>query len=155
MSEASENEEPKKANYLPYAVSTLSPQIVPNDLTTFKSRGSSQVEKEFRQRMLELKEQYERAVDDFHWSKLVYEADFGFEPVMGQVYHLYAKAGERFALSMVPPGEWRSKDKKWVGSFRLDLDRRWQPMDVSGEFDLRAFVDETAAQGPETDDVEV
>ena len=136
-------EEVNPSAYLPYPVSTLSPRIVPNDLTNFRSRGASQVEKELRQQLQELKERYERVLDDFNWNKLIYEAEFGFEPVMGETYHLY-RAGDdcqaKAKLSLIPPANWMSQN--WIGSFRLNVDRRWEPMQVSTDFDLRTLAGE-------------
>ena len=43
---------PQSGAFMPYPVSTLSPRIVPNDLTNFKSRGISKVERELEQKLL-------------------------------------------------------------------------------------------------------
>ena len=139
MAEKEIPEEQKSASFLPYPVSTLSPVIVPNDLTTFKSRGVSQVEKTLQTKLNELRREYEAALDDFHWNKLVYEAEFGFEPIVGETYHLYEMASG-FRHSMIPPEQWRSK--KWVGTFRLNLDRKWEPQELSESFDLRGLAGE-------------
>ena len=80
---------PPSRAFLPYPASTLSPRIVPADLSSFKSRGISEVERDFQQKLAELREQYLKAIDHFNWNKLVYEADIRFEPVVGGVYHLY------------------------------------------------------------------
>lgn len=127
------------SSYLPYPTSTLSPKIVPNDLTSFRSRGVTKVEKELKQQLQELKERYEQVLDDFNWNKLIYEAEFGFEPVMGDTYHLYdgrTPSAPR-KLSLIPPDDWLGKD--WIGSFRLNVDRRWEPIDVSPDFSLRSL----------------
>lgn len=131
-----------RSSYLPYPSSTLGPKIVPNDLTNFRSRGVSQVEKELKQQLRELKERYEQVIDDFNWNKLVYEAEFAFEPVMGDTYHLYEgrKPNASSRLSLVPPEEWPGRG--WIGSFRLNVDRRWEPTEVSQDFDLRNLAGE-------------
>ena len=108
-------------SFLPYPVSTLSPPIVPNDLTSFKSRGLSMVEKELRQKLTELREAYIEAVDQFNWNKLVYEAEIRFEPMIGEVYHLYEMRGRRM-LSMISPRQW---SQPHLGSFRLNVGRQW------------------------------
>lgn len=127
---------PHSAAFLPYAVSTLSPRIVPNDLTHFKSRGVSKVQKDTAQRLAELKAQYETILDEFHWNKLVYESDFGFEPVIGETYHLYWKDRTRasMTLSMVEPGQWA---KEHVATLQLGFDGRWLVQAVAEDFDLR------------------
>lgn len=134
--EAGGEDKPQSAAFLPYAVSTLSPRIVPNDLTSFKSRGVSKVQKDTAQRLAELKEQYDSIVNEFNWNKLVYESDFRFEPVIGEVYHLYwADATHSgVALSMVSPGEWA---KEHIASLQLGFDGRWIPQEVAEGFDLQ------------------
>ena len=49
----SDSETKPSRAFLPYPVSTLSPPIIPNDLTSFKSRGISQVERELQQKLKE------------------------------------------------------------------------------------------------------
>lgn len=126
-----------RRNLLPYPASTLSPVIIPNDLTSFKSRGSAMVEKELKQRLLELKEQYASVVDSFNWNKLIYESQFSFEPVMGQSYHLYDVGPGLHRLTMIPPSDW--PQYQWLGEFRLNVDRRWEAVETSDDFDLRGM----------------
>lgn len=111
-----------RANFLPYPVSTLGPAIVPNDLSTFRQRGRSEVEKRLRQQLVELHDAYTRAVDQFNWNSLVYASEFRFDPVVGETYHLYQEGG-RHMLSMIGPGDWGYEH---VGSFRLNVDRCWE-----------------------------
>ncbi len=128
-----------RTNYLPYPASTLSPAIVPNDLTSFKSRGASQVQKALRQQLTELQEQYEQVIDAFNWNKLIYESDFRFEPIMGETYHLY-RTDESFRLSLIGPNEWH---QPYVGSFRLQADGQWHPIEIAEGFDLQTHLTES------------
>ena len=106
---------------MPYPVSTLSPPIVPTDLTSFKTRGISEVERDLRQKLTEIREDYLRAIDHFNWNKLVYEAEIRFEPVVGEIYHLYDMRGRR-ALSMICPDQWPHRH---LATVRLNYDRQW------------------------------
>ncbi len=108
--------------FMPYPVSTLSPPIIPNDLTSFKTRGISQVERDLQQKLTEIREDYLRAIDHFNWNKLVYEAEIRFEPVVGEIYHLYDMGGRR-ALSMIGPDQWAHRH---LATMRLNYDRQWQ-----------------------------
>tara|TARA_R110002096_G_scaffold26518_23_gene81846 strand:+ start:6137 stop:6562 length:426 start_codon:yes stop_codon:yes gene_type:complete len=126
------------ASFLPYPTSTLSPRILPNDLTTFKSRGISRVQKEFQQQLKELHEQYRELVDQFNWNKLIYEAKFGFEPLVGESYHLYEIRGQR-VLSMIAPEQW--KGKKWIASFRLNSDGQWKMENCVDDFSLQDLIE--------------
>ncbi len=124
--------------FLPYPTSTLSPKIQPNDLTTFKSRGVSRVQRLFQQEIRELQEKYVSLVDQFNWNKLIYEAKFGFEPIVGETYHLYELNGKR-TLSIIAPQEWPGK--KWIGSFRLESDGKWLMEACHDDFDLKELVE--------------
>ena len=131
------SDDDKRANYLPYPKSTLSPQIIPNDLTSFKSRGVTKVQKALKQQLKELHEQYTRIVDEFNWNKLVYEAQFNFEPVLGETYHVY-QIGDEFRLTLIGPSEW---SHKFIGSFRLDSDGRWNVVEIAEGFDLENYLE--------------
>lgn len=130
----------KRSNYLPYPVSRLAPKIVPQDLTSFKTRGVGRVERELQQELVELRERYLGVIDAFNWNKLIYESHFGFEPVIGEIYHLYEFNG-RHNLSMIAPEEWH---QRWLGSFRLNADGRWQAEKVAEDFNLRDWVESSA-----------
>jgi hypothetical protein len=119
--------------FMPYPVSTLSPKIIPNDLTSFKSRGISEVERELQQKLTEIREEYLAAIDHFNWNKLIYEADIQFEPIVGQVYHLYEVRGRKL-LSMIGPKEWNHKH---LATVRLNVDRQWKMEETSSDIDPR------------------
>jgi hypothetical protein len=121
------------AAFMPYPVSTLSPPIVPNDLSSFKSRGISEVQRDLQQKLRELREEYLRAIDHFNWNKLVYEASIQFEPVVGQTYHLYAMR-QGHVLSMIAPHEWPMKH---LATVRLNVDRQWQVEALGADVDPR------------------
>lgn len=132
----------KKNAFLPYPVSTLSPTIVPNDLTNFKSRGISGIQKETAQKMNELRDEYLKVIDTFNWNKLIYESRFGFEPVIGQTYHLYKDTNDTekgdFCLSLIEPEKW---NKPYIGTFHLGSDGRWTVEEVNPEFSLKEYLD--------------
>lgn len=120
---------------MPYPVSTLSPKIIPNDLTSFKSRGVSEVERELQQKLTEIRESYLAAIDHFNWNKLIYEADINFEPIIGQTYHLYEVRGRKL-LSMIGPDQWHHKH---LATVRLNIDRQWKMEDLSDDVDSKAL----------------
>jgi hypothetical protein len=126
--------EPKPSRaFLPYPVSTLSPPIVPNDLTSFKSRGISEVERDLRQKLEEIRETYLQTIDHYNWNKLVYEADIQFEPIVGGTYHLYEMRGRRM-LSLISPHEWPHKH---LATVRLNVDRQWKLVETGSGVDRR------------------
>lgn len=124
-----------RTNFLAYPSSRLGAKIVPQDLTSFKSRGIGKVERELQQELIELRERYLSVIDSFNWNKLVYEAHYRFEPVIGEHYHLYEVDGVH-NLSMIAPEEWH---QRWIGSFRLNSDARWEVVKTAPDFDLRVW----------------
>ncbi|MGB6221078.1 DUF2452 domain-containing protein [Haloferula sp.] len=132
---------PVSRAFLPYPTSTLSPRIVPTDLSTFKSRGISQVERDLQQKLVEIRETYLAAIDHFNWNKLVYEAEINFEPVVGETYHLYESRGRRL-LSMIGPSEWAMRH---LATFRLNVDRQWLIVETSPEIDTQQLFAQAAS----------
>ena len=134
------SDQPVSSAFLPYPVSTLSPRIVPTDLSTFKSRGISQIERDLQQKLIEIRETYLAAIDHFSWNKLVYEAEINFEPVVGETYHLYEMRGRKL-LSMIGPKEWAMRH---LATFRLNVDRQWLLVEASTELDPKEFFAQAA-----------
>ncbi len=128
MTDESTDSSPSTA-FMPYPVSTLSPPIVPNDLTSFKTRGISQVERDLKQKLVEIRESYLSAIDHFNWNKLAYEARIQFEPVVGETYHLYETSGGRL-LSMIGPDQW---PQRHLASLRLNVDRQWEVVETKAD----------------------
>ncbi|MFD2255194.1 DUF2452 domain-containing protein [Luteolibacter algae] len=132
---------PKSSAFMPYPVATLSPRIIPSDLSSFKSRGISQVERELQQKLSEIREQYLAAIDHFNWNKLIYEADINFEPIVGETYHLYEVRG-RNLVSMIDPGQWHHKH---LATIRLNMDRQWKLVELSAAIDSIELFKDTSA----------
>jgi hypothetical protein len=135
-----------RGNFMAYPVSRLASRIVPQDLTNFKSRGISKVERELQQELIEMREHYLAVIDAFNWNKLIYEAQLGFEPVVGETYHLYEMRGQHH-LSMIEPEKWH---QRWIGTFKLNADQRWQPVQTAPDFNLRDFTANAGAAEPFT-----
>jgi len=134
-----EKETPKVSNlaYMPYPTSSLCPNITPLDLSSFKSRNITEVERELSQKLDAIRQEYINVIDAFNWNKMIYESAFGFEPVIGQDYYLYQE-GEKFQLSMIEPQKWLGK--KFVGSFRLTANGQWKPQEVAADFRLEEYI---------------
>ena len=54
---------------------------------------------------------------------MLYNAKFGFEPIIGETYHLYLNKKDELFLSIIEPSEWSIEYK---GSFRLNSDKMWE-----------------------------
>jgi len=110
------------ANVLPYGTSVGAPAIRVDDLVSWKSRGITTVNREFENKFNELKMQYEKLIDEYEWNELVYNAKFSFEPVAGEIYHLYRGDDNTEFLSLIGPNEW---NKDHIGTFKLNSDKKW------------------------------
>ena len=130
-----DHDNPPSRAFLSYPASTLSPPIVPTDLSSFKSRGIAEVERDLQQKLTELREEYLRAIDHFNWNKLVYEAEIRFEPIVGGTYHLYEMRGRR-ALSMISPDQWPHKH---LATVRLNVDRQWRVVETGDGIDSKTL----------------
>ena len=107
---------------LPYATNVGAPLIKIDDLVSWKSRGISNVNKEFENKFNELKMQYQNLIEEFEWNELVYSSRFSFEPVIGEIYHLYRGDDGINFLSLISPNEW---NKEHIGTFKLNSDKKW------------------------------
>ena len=94
---------------------------VPN-IDAFKKRGVDQVSKQFQAELQELQTQIKSFISRAAETQKVYQAAFKFEPLVGEIYHLYEGEKGNF-LSLVSPSEWNAKH---LGSFRLTSDYEWE-----------------------------
>lgn len=115
-------EEGYNASLLSYSTSVGAPVIKMDDVVSWKSRGINNVNKEFESKFNELKIQYEKLMQEFEWNELVYNSKFSFEPVIGEIYHLYANSDGTNSLSLIAPNEW---NKEHIGTFKLNSERKW------------------------------
>jgi hypothetical protein len=89
-----------------------------------KSEGIK-ADKFFNSRLTELKKEYEILVSKYVDTKLVYDSDYNFQPIVGETYHLYEKEDGNNFLSIISPKEW---DKKYVGSYVLLNNGTWEKL---------------------------
>ena len=88
----------------------------------FKKKGVDKVSKQFQAELQDLQDRIKSFVTLASETQKVYQAHFKFEPIVGEVYHLYEGKEQDF-LSLVEPSEW---NKKHLGSFRLNSDYKWE-----------------------------
>ena len=126
MEEETTNKKPDNVadspNILPYGSNVGAPPIVVDNLDTWKETRIQKVNKQFNSRLVELKKEYDKLIEEFKWNELVYKASFSFEPVIGNIYHLYSSKDGKVFLSLVEPHEW---NKEHLGSFRYNHDNKW------------------------------
>ncbi len=106
---------------LPYPHHIGSAPIKPENTSNFVNRGVSKVNHEFKDRFERLRKEYESLLEEYEWNKIIYESDLRFEPVVGEIYHLYNNSGKKF-ISLIGPNEW---DQEYLGTFKLSSDLKW------------------------------
>jgi hypothetical protein len=110
------------ASLLPYATNVGAPAIRPDNIDDWKLRGVNKVNKQIETKFNELKEEYQKLVEEYHWNELVYQAKFAYEPVIGETYHLYVGNDGGPFLSLIAPNEW---NRQHIGSFQLNSEQKW------------------------------
>jgi hypothetical protein len=119
------NTETKKydASLKPYATSVGAPVITTNDTNAWKNRSINKINHKVEAKYLELKAEYEKMVEEFEYNKLIFDAKFTFEPIIGEVYHLYRRENGESFLSIIAPEQCRFDAQ---GSFYLNADHIWE-----------------------------
>jgi len=110
------------ASLLTYSTNVGAPVIKMDDVVSWKSRGISNVNKQFENKFNEIRLQYESLMREYEWNELVYNSKFSFEPVIGEIYHLYRGEDGINFLSLISPLEW---NKEHIGTFQLNSDKKW------------------------------
>lgn len=110
------------AKLLPYASSVSGPLIEVPNVDAFKRKGVEKASKILHAELEELQERIKHFVAEASNTQRVYAANYKFEPIVGETYHLYEGDTGDF-LSIIPPSQWR---KKHVGSYRLTSDFKWE-----------------------------
>jgi len=117
-----EETETYNANILPYGSNVSAPVIVLDDVGSFKKKGVNKVQKTFSAKYQELVDEYNFLVDEVKLNNLIYNSNFSFEPVIGEVYHLYVRQNGEYFLSLISPQEW---NMEFVVSVKLNSEHKW------------------------------
>ena len=113
---------------LPYGTNLSAPAIVLDDISGFKSRGVNKVQKTFNAKYQEIEDDFRKLVDEVRLNELIYSSNFSFEPVIGEIYHLYIRKNGDYFLSLIAPNEWNMEH---ITSVRLNSEHKWVFTDVT------------------------
>lgn len=129
-------EEPGLLAY-PHTVGSV--VIRPEDRGKIKSRALSAMQEQTALQLQQIHGQVEVLLRQAHEirhrvevSEKIYHADMGFEPLIGNVYHLYESAGQ-YKLMLVGPAEWgrpASSTLHYVSSVKLLSDHTWEVLSL-------------------------
>jgi hypothetical protein len=112
------------ASKLSYGSNVGAPAIRPDDVDGWKLTNVKRANDYFKTRFDDLKKEYEKLIDEYRWSELVYTAKYNCEPVIGKSYYLYNDDSGAF-LSLISPDEWNTKSE-FIGTFRMDAQHKWE-----------------------------
>ncbi|GAB0097285.1 uncharacterized protein DMENIID0001_129180 [Sergentomyia squamirostris] len=77
-----------------------------------------------------LQQQAAQIIKETEDSQNLHEAACNFQKVPGKIYHLFRRESGQKYLSMLSPEEWgNSQIHEFLGSFRLEYDQSWTPLD--------------------------
>ena len=111
---------------IPYPTHVGSPKIEPKDLTAFKKHGLNKVDRVVKRRFDELVKEAETLQKSILLQQEVYESNYRFEPIIGEIYHLYEDDDGGKTLSIIAPNQW---SKKHLYSVVLNSDMTWTQKD--------------------------
>ena len=68
-------------------------------------------------------------------SERIYDAEIGFEPIIGHRYHVYQKENGKDVISMIAPSEWGRSYKyaRYLGEVLLLADHTWDVLEYHSE----------------------
>lgn len=115
-----------KPNLMEYPHHVGAPKIVPTDLSAFKKHGTHKANKLFDTRYKELVKQAEDLQNSFIINQEIYESSYRFEPIIGEIYHLYENENGTKFLSLIEPTSWK---QKYCYSAILNSDMTWTKID--------------------------
>jgi len=107
---------------LPYASNVGAPAIVVQDINHWKQPRVANVNNQFLSKFEELKQEYQKLIDQYKWNDLVYKSKFSFEPVINETYHLYSRDNGELFLSLIEPTRWT---QNYIASFKYNHDNKW------------------------------
>lgn len=112
------------AGLLPYGTNIAAPRIVETGVSHWKNASISSFNHTFTSKIEALKNDYQRLIDEYNINEMLYQAKMNFEPIVGQVYHLYLDTNnDQKFLSLIPPTSWK---KEFLGSYKLNHEKVWE-----------------------------
>jgi len=116
------------ANALAYGTNIGAPSIISNNLSNWKSSGIRSYNHVLKSKVERIKEEYNSLVEEYKNNELLYHAKYDFEPIIGEVYHLYEKDNkDECFLSLIHPKTW---SRTHLGSFKLNSEKVWSKIEL-------------------------
>jgi hypothetical protein len=107
-----------------YPTEIGAPKFEPENISLFKIQKTTKIKKYYSSKFEEITKEYEKLMSEIKTNERLYMASHNFEPISGEIYHLYKKkSGEEF-FSLISPEQWKKFD--FIGSYRFLSDGRWE-----------------------------
>lgn len=107
---------------LTYGSNHGAPSIKLEDVRGWKESQIHSVNKQFNSKYEELKNEFQKLIDEVRDNELVYSSKYSFIPVIGESYHLYDKQDGTTFMSLIGPNQW---NQKYIGTYKLDSSYKW------------------------------
>lgn len=129
----SEDKVTDKPSLLPYAHHVGSAIIRPIDKGRTKGNSMKAMYQQTGNQLTQIKEQVETLIkqaqaihERIGISEMIYKADVGVKPVIGEIYYLYERKDNTYVLSLVSPEEWGDKIPfHFIAETHLLADHTW------------------------------
>jgi hypothetical protein len=96
----------------------------PDEIELFKIDKSNKLKHHYVSKFEELKNEYQKLMEDISMNERIYQSSYNFQPIVGQIYYLYKKENDDEFLSIISPIEWNNR-YLLIGSYQLQTDGRW------------------------------
>ena len=96
----------------------------PDEIELFKIDKSNKLKHHYVSKFEELKNEYQKLMEDISMNERIYQSSYNFQPIVGQIYYLYKKENDDEFLSIISPIEWNNR-YEIIGSYQLQTDGRW------------------------------
>ena len=140
----------------PYPVSRMAPAIELVDLAQEIAEADSRLAsmahgklKVIADQVRALQQEARAILDATRRDQLLHRASCNFKRQPGHTYHLYRKDEAHCYFSMLSPEEWGgSPPHRYEGSFRLENDMSWTPLEEIDRPDETRTIVERLLEGP-------
>lgn len=126
----------KQMSVLPYSASVSGAVIKPTEQGMIKHKSLTAMEEQTNMQLDQIRKQVELLAlqaqeiqSRKELSMIIYNAKLSFQPIVGQMYHLYEKNDNSYFLSMVSPNEWGRSGKSYkahLAKVLLLADHTWK-----------------------------
>ncbi len=128
----------KQMSVLPYSASVSGAVIKPTEEGVIRHKALTAMEEQTNMQLEQIRKQIELLAlqaqeiqQRKELSFMIYNAKLNFQPVIGQLYHLYEKKDDSLMISMVSPREWGGSGpfKRHIAKVQLLADHTWKELE--------------------------